>query len=87
MQSTMSHLSRPRGSSAAGVVRVVLLASLVGLMLPTLLGLLWDIMKPTPAGSWVQLPYVYFGFLLGLVGAPVAGVGALLVMGLRALFR
>ncbi|WP_163999160.1 hypothetical protein [Pyxidicoccus caerfyrddinensis] len=73
----------PRPSAA----RVGFIALLVGLLLPPLAGFVLDILFGASPAGWVQISMAYLGFFLGLFTGPIAGAGALLFMGLRALLR
>lgn len=75
MHPTMSNPSTLRRPAVLSAVRVGLTASLVGLLLPTLLGLLCDLLIPGDSGSWVPIPWFNLGFVFGLYVAPMAGMG------------
>jgi hypothetical protein len=83
----MPNAPTPHPLPRPSVARVGFIAILVGLLLPPLVGFVLDLLFPASPGSWVQIRMSYLGFFLGLFTGPIAGAGALLVMGLRALLR
>ena len=78
----MSAPSRPhrslRSRLYAGFV-----ASLFTVLVPSMLGFLCDLFMSGSAQHWVPFPLGLAGLLLGMLAAPVAGVGALVYTAVR----